>query len=102
MDIINWSNITDFIDIPQQANVVTNGYFWSGMLMMIFIVLFLIMLIWDWAAAFVVSSFICFILALLLLYSGLIGWGTMSLYIALIIISVIFIGNGWASRNTMN
>lgn len=74
MASINWSNVTDFGDMPAQANVASDGTFWVGMLYMLWVIGILIGSFWGFEAAILTASFLALILALLLVYAGLVAW----------------------------
>jgi hypothetical protein len=93
---INWSNVTDFGDLPSQANNATNGTFWPGMLYMVFVILFLILIGYGFEVAILVSSFIAMILALLLVYSGLVAWTHVLAFVGIILFVFLYII--WSGR----
>lgn len=74
MTAINWSNITDFDQIPSAANTASNGSFWVGMLYMIWIILILVLISFGFEVAILAASFVALIIAFLLVYAGLIAW----------------------------
>ena len=88
---INWSNITDFGQIPAAANTASNGSFWVGMLYMIWIILIFLMIGYGFEVAIVVSSFVGLILGLLLAYTGLIAWTWVLTFVGILVFSFLYI-----------
>lgn len=73
MTAINWSNMTSPQDFLAAANTNSAGTFWTGMLVLIILVLFLAMISFGAEAALMVSLFIGMMLGIFLLYLGLIS-----------------------------
>ena len=57
MTAVNWTNFTDFADLPAAANTASNGGFWVGMLYMMWIILLLMLSSFGFEVAIVTSSF---------------------------------------------
>lgn len=74
MTAINWSNVTSLASVPNAANTATDGGFWVAILYMFWIILLLLIIDWGWEAALLVSSFLAFIISLLLTYADLVAW----------------------------
>ena len=87
---VNWSNVTDLAQIPAQANNVTGGGFWSAMLYMIFVIILLIMIGYGFEIALLVSSFLCLIIGLLMVFSGLVTWSLILPFIAIIVFMFLY------------
>lgn len=100
MTAINWTNVTDFGQIPQLANTSTNGTFWVGMLYMLFVILLLIFLTMvELEDALIGSSFISLMLGLLLTYADLVNWTYILVFVA--ILCLMFLYKTWNSgKNT--
>jgi hypothetical protein len=88
---VNWSNITDFAQIPQAANTASGGSFWVGMLYMIWIILILLMIGWGFEAAMLVASFLSLIIGLLLVYADLVAWGWVATFAGVIVVMILYI-----------
>ena len=88
---INWSNVTDLGDLPQQANIATGGGFWVNMLYMCWVVLLLIFSKFGFEAGMLLSSFLCLILSLLLVYAGLIAWVWCLTFVGIILAMFLYI-----------
>jgi len=71
--LINFSNMTSPQALLTAPNVVTHGYFWTGMLWMFIIVMFMAMLNFDLEIAFMAAMFVGMLAGILLLYAGLIS-----------------------------
>ncbi len=74
MAAVNWSNVTDFGNLPAQAKIASGGTFWVGMLYMVWIILILVLIGYGFEVAITSASFLAMIIALLLVYSELIAW----------------------------
>jgi|SRR3989344_5903247 len=72
--LINSSNLTDYSQLPALANQVTGGYFWTGILHMLWAIAILVMLREGFEFAFMAASFGCLILATLMVFAGLVSW----------------------------
>lgn len=74
MTAVNWSNFTDFAQLPGLANTASNGTFWVGILHMVWLVLLLLMISYGFEIALLVASFLALIIAFLLAYSDVLNW----------------------------
>lgn len=100
MAMINWSNVTDFGDIPAAANTTSEGYFWTGMLYMCWIILIFIMIGSGFEVALVVASFLALIGGIMLVYADLMSWQLVLPFIGIIISVFLYIL--WISPKTKN
>lgn len=91
MAVINWTNVTSFEQLPALANQATGGGFWVGMLFMMFVVLLLILSFWGFETALIVSAFLGFLLALGLVYAGLISWTYTLVFVGIILVMILYI-----------
>lgn len=98
MTAINWSNITDFAQIPGAANTASDGSFWVGMLYMVWVILILLLLAFGWEVALVVASFVGLILAVLLVYAELIAWEWATTFVGILLFMFLYII--WSSKKT--
>lgn len=71
---INWSNVTDFGQIPGEANTASGGSFWLGMFYMIWVILIFLFVGYGFEVAIIVASFLTIIIGLLLVYADLMAW----------------------------
>ena len=88
---INWSNVSSMADLPGTANVATGGGFWLAMLYMIWIILLLVMIVYGFETSILVSSFLSLIIGLMLVYANLIAWEWLMPFVAIIIITFLYI-----------
>jgi len=91
MATVNWSNITDFGQIPDAANTASAGAFWVGMFYMLWVILILLMIGYGFEVAILVASFVMMIIGLLLVYTGLMGLGHLVTVIAVLIFMFLYI-----------
>jgi|19_taG_2_1085344.scaffolds.fasta_scaffold18870_3 hypothetical protein len=100
MAAINWSNITDFAQIPGAANTATSGSFWSSTFYMLWVILIMLLVGYGFEVAIVVSSFIMMILGTLLVYAGLMAWEHLVSVVALLLFMFLYII--WSSPKVRN
>jgi hypothetical protein len=96
MTTINWSNFTDFGQLPLMANTASDGTFWVGMLYMTWIILLLVMIEWGFEVALLSSAFVSMIIGFLLVYAGLMSWSMELPFIGMILVMFIYIF--WSRR----
>lgn len=98
MPSINWSNVTDLSQLPQEANNASGGSFWVGMLYMLWIIAMLLMVAWGFEVAIIVSSFLALVLGLMLVYAGLIAWEWCLTFVGIILFMFLYVI--WSSKKT--
>lgn len=93
---INWSNVSNFNEIPNLANTVSNNTFWVGMLFMIYAIMILMMLVFGFETAILVASFLGLVIALMMAYAGLIAWSYVLIFVGTLIFMFFYII--WSSQ----
>lgn len=94
---INWSSVTTPSEFFGIANTNTSGYFWTGIIWMFFLVVLITLSSFMIAeGALLASAFITFLVAILLLYNGLISFGTLGVFIGMIVLMIMYII--WSNR----
>lgn len=89
---INITNSTGFKEILTMPNTITNGWFWSGINLMIFFIAFItIAMGFGWEAGLLVASFLGMIVSLFLLYLGLASLWMVGIYLGFILLMIIYI-----------
>lgn len=88
---INWSNVTDFSNFPEQANVVSGGSFWVGMLYMMWVILIILFSYYGFEVAIVTASFLALMLGLPLVYFGLVAFHWIGVFIGILLIMFLYI-----------
>lgn len=91
MEAVNWSNLTDLGDLPEQANRASGGSFLVGILYMLWIIMILLMMQWGFEVAIVASSFVFLIVALLMVYGGLIAWYYVLTFVGILLFMFLYI-----------
>lgn len=91
MAVINWSNVTGLEQLPGAANTASDGFFWPGMLQMIWIILLILSIGIGLEIALLFSSFIALIFALFLFYAGLSGWLYVVQFSSIILVLMLYI-----------
>lgn len=96
MSVVNWTNVTDFAQIPGLANTASTNTFWIGMLHMIFIILLLVMIGYGFEVAITTAAFLSLIIAFFLVYSNLIAWGYIVEFAGILLFIFLYIT--WSSK----
>lgn len=96
MTATNWTNVTTIYDIMNIPNQYVSAWiinFWSGMLMMVFLVMLLTMIYMgtNVEIALLSSGFVCLILALILVFMTLINWAFVLFFIGTLVMLMIYI-----------
>jgi len=89
--MVNWTNVTDFGQLPAVANSATNGTFWGVMLHMLWLILILVMINYGFEVALLVASFLAMIIALILTYAGLVSWAMVMEFAGIILFMFLYI-----------
>lgn len=100
MASINWTNITDFGQIPGAANTASNGSFWVGVFYMLWIILIFLFVGFGFEVAVVTASFLMFILGILLVYADLMAWAHLVSVVAILLFMFLYII--WSSPKSRN
>jgi hypothetical protein len=91
--MVNWSNMTDFSQLPGQANVVTGGSFWFGVLILVFVVVLLLLLVYGFETALLVSSWLSLVIGMLLSFADLVNWLLVLPFVAIILFMFLYINH---------
>jgi len=91
MASINWSNMTDFGQLPGAANTASGGSFWVGMLYMMWIILMLILMVYGFEVAILTSSFVFLVIGLIMVYAGFIAWTWVLVFVGVILFMFLYI-----------
>lgn len=93
----NWSEVEVAQDILQIANANTSGFFWTGILYMLwFILMILFVPVAGFEGALLASGFIGMVIGIVLLYSSLISWQWFLPLPGIILFTILYIV--WSSR----
>lgn len=92
--MINWTNVTDFNEIPGLANTATDGVFWTGMLYMFYIVMIMVTSVTtkSFIQALLISSFSCLIIGMFLVYAGLVNFIYLLSFFGVMLLCIIYLG----------
>lgn len=82
---VNWTNVTTAYDFLSVPNTSVGGYFWTGILFLVWIVLCAIMMIFGFEVGILGASFICLLAGILLAYAGLMSWTWVLWYVGVIV-----------------
>jgi len=95
--IPNWSNVTtpeEFLKMPNQA---TSGWFWTGIDIMIFLVLLITLAGgFGFEAGILSAGFISILVTLLLAYLNLVSFATVGWFVGLVVLMMIYVI--WSNR----
>ena len=97
MTITNYfSNMTGIKEMLSIPNSQTGGWFWFGMLIMIFVILVINFLGFGFETAIVTSAFVGLITGLFLNYLDLVSWQWLMLFLGIILFMLFYIV--WSNR----
>lgn len=90
---VSWDNMSNFGDFVNNTNSSAGGNLFSGILMLVFFVLFITLtaLVGSWEVAILSSAFISMIIAILLLYMGLTSMTFVGIFVGIIIATIMYI-----------
>ena len=89
--IVNhFQNATDLADLLAIPNTNTGGYFWVGMLAMMWGILVMSLLSFGFEVALITSSFIMLIAGLFLVYLGLVSWTWLMFFLGVIFFMIFY------------
>ena len=88
---VNWTNFTDLGELPKAVNDISGGSFWVGMLFMVWIILIMLTISFGFELALITSSFAGLIIGLLMVYSGLVAWPYVLVFVGVIVITFFYI-----------
>lgn len=86
MAVVNWTNVTNWNDVLALPNTTTEGWFWSAIVYMLFIVATLIFSSFGFEIGILSGVFLGLVTSLFLAYMDLVTWGTVQVFIALFVI----------------
>lgn len=86
----NWTAVNSVVDSLSFANDSTGGYFWFGMVVMVGLIIFVTLSSISVEIGLMTAGFICLVMSLLLVYMNLMSFQLMGVFIAVIIISIIY------------
>lgn len=92
-----FANATTWIDILVIPNTQTGGYFWLGMLVLVFAVLLITLLSFGFEVAMLTAAFITFVIGLFFVYLGLVGWQWLMMFFGIILFIILYIT--WNSKS---
>ena len=81
----NWTNVTTVGSFLGVANTNTGGWFWTGMIWLVFIIVLMTLLSFGFEVAILAAAFITLIAGLMLLYLDLISLWTVGTFVGIIL-----------------
>jgi len=94
--MVNWTNVTDFGQLPSLANTASGGSFWTGFLEMIWIILILVLIGYGFEVAIVVASFLALLMAFFMVYADLVSWALIGQFAGILLFMFLYII--WSGR----
>jgi hypothetical protein len=91
MPAVNWTNITDFGQLPGEANTASGGLFWVSTFYMLWIIIMLLLIGYGFEVAILVASFLMLIVGLLIVYAGLMAWQHLLTVIGILLFMFLYI-----------
>ena len=83
----NATNLKDLLAIP---NATTGGFFWVGMLFMMWGIIVMAMLAFGFEVAMLTASFVMLIAGLFLVYLGLVSWTWLMTFLGIILFMIFY------------
>jgi len=88
---INWTNTTTPYQLLAGANYNTGGFFWLGMLFMVFFVMIMLFIRRGINIAMTTSAFICLVIGIFFTYMNLMAWSYTLIFAGVTIMNMIYI-----------
>jgi len=92
----NFTNVTSWNGLLRVANDNTSGFFWTGILYMLFIVATLLFAPFNFEVGLLAGAFLGLMSGIFLSYMGLVDWKNVLVFVALILFEIIYIQ--WKQR----
>ncbi len=83
----NATNLKELLAIP---NATTGGFFWVGMLFMMWGIIVMAMLAFGFEVAMLTASFVMLIAGLFLVYLGLVSWTWLMTFLGIILFMIFY------------
>ena len=95
--IPNWSGVDTPEEFLQMPNNSTGGYFWAGMDLMVFLIIFITLAgPFGWEGALLSASFVGLLMSVFLVYLNLIAFWIVGVFIGILLFMFIYII--WSNR----
>lgn len=95
--IPNWTGVDtpgEFLEMPNNS---TGGYFWVGIDLMVFLIIFITLAgTFGWEAGILAASFVGLLMTVFLVYLGLVSFQILGIFIAILLFMFIYII--WSSK----
>ena len=88
--VANFNLITNSTALLSTVNNSVGGWFWFGVMIMIFAVLVLAEIGWGFTVAVLGTSFLMLMVSMFMFYAGLISWSQVLFFIAIMLGTVIY------------
>jgi len=89
---MNWTTITDPSQLLAVPNTQTGGWFWTFMLITLFIIIFITLIRYQWQVSALTAAFISLIASFFLYYAGLVSFSySILIFLPMILILVLII-----------
>jgi len=89
--MVNWTKITTPDQLLGIANDNTGGSFWTVATYLVWVVMLMGLLPFGFEVALITASFATLVIAILLVYAGLIAWEAMLFFVGVLLFYVIYI-----------
>ena len=95
--IPNWSGVDTPGEFLAMPNTSTGGYFWAGMDLMVFLIIFITLAgQFGWEGALISASFVGLLMTIFLVYLELVSFWVLGVFIATLLMMFIYII--WSNR----
>jgi len=86
----NFENATNLKDLLAIPNATTGGFFWIGMLFMMWGIIVMGLLAWGFETAMLTASFVILIAGLFLVYLELVSWAWLMIFLGIILFMIFY------------
>jgi len=86
----NFQNATNLKDLLAIPNATTGGFFWVGMLFMMWGIIVMGLLAWGFETALLTASFVMLIAGLFLVYLELVSWTWLMTFLGIILFMIFY------------
>lgn len=91
MTRINWSDFTDFGQLPALANTASGGSFWVAVLYLLWIIALMGLISYGFITALTTASFLALVAGLIMVYAELIAFKYVLVFIGIILFMFLYI-----------
>jgi hypothetical protein len=89
--VFNYSNITSAAALLTAPNTASHGMFWFVILVVTMVIILMATIYTGWEIAMLLSSFICTVAGIFLVYGGLMGWSYEMMFVSILLLMILYV-----------